>query len=175
MAGANMPGLNMWPLLWNHLSSLLPQLSIARMDPTSQVFCLRWNNHRNNLLAVFDHLLQTEAFCDVTIACDGASVKCHKMILSACSAYFQQLFMENTCDHPIVFLKDIKYEEIRAILDYMYKGEVNVAQDHLPGLLKVAELLKVKGLVEGDGDKLLNSNKNGGRPLVTTSMNEPPT
>ena len=48
---------------------------------------------------------QTEAFCDVTIACDGASVKCHKMILSACSAYFQQLFMENTCDHPIVFLK----------------------------------------------------------------------
>ena len=43
----------------------------------------------------------------MTIACDGASVKCHKMILSACSAYFQQLFMENTCDHPIVFLKVI--------------------------------------------------------------------
>ena len=39
----------------------------------------------------------------------------------------------------------------------------------------MAELLRVKGLVEGDGDKLLNSNKNGGRPLVTTSMNEPPT
>ena len=38
----------------------------------------------------------------------------------------------------------------------------------------MAELLRVKGLVEGDGDKLLNSNKNG-RPLVTTSMNEPPT
>ena len=37
----------------------------------------------------------------------------------------------------------------------------------------MAELLRVKGLVEGDGDKLLNS-KNG-RPLVTTSMNEPPT
>ena len=115
--------------------SLLPQLSIAKMDPMSQVFCLRWNNHRNNLLTVFDQLLQTEAFCDVTLACDNNSIKCHKMILCACSSYFQQLFMENTCEHPIVFLKDIKYEEIRTILDYMYKGEVNVAQEELPGTL----------------------------------------
>ena len=127
------------------------------MDPLSQVFCLRWNNHRNNLLTVLDHLLQTEAFCDVTLACDGASIKAHKMILSACSSYFQHLFMENTCEHPIVFLKDIKYDEIRAILDYMYKGEVNVAQEQLPGLLRVAELLKVKGLVEEDREKIFNS------------------
>ena len=44
------------------------------------------------------------------------------------------------------------------------------------GLLKVAELLRVKGLVEGESDKLLNSHlgKNG-RPLVTTSMTDPPT
>ena len=41
--------------------------------------------------------------------------------------------MENTCEHPIVFLKDIKIQEIKVILDYMYKGEVNVAQEELPG------------------------------------------
>ena len=78
-------------------------------------------------------LPQTEAFCDVTLACENASIKCHKMILSACSTYFQSLFMENTCEHPIVFLKDIKIQEIKVILDYMYKGEVNVAQEELPG------------------------------------------
>ena len=43
--------------------------------------------------------------------------------------------MENTCEHPIVFLKDIKIGEVRAILDYMYKGEVNVAQEELPGTI----------------------------------------
>lgn len=116
------------------ICSLFPQLSINKMDPMSQVFCLRWNNHRNNLLTVFDHLLETEAFCDVTLACEDASIKCHKMILSASSTYFQTLFMENSCDHPIVFLKDIKYAEIKTILDYMYKGEVNVAQEELPGI-----------------------------------------
>ena len=132
------------------------------MDPMSQVFCLRWNNHRNNLLTVFDQLLQTEAFCDVTLACDNNSIKCHKMILSACSSYFQQLFMENTCEHPIVFLKDIKYEEIRTILDYMYKGEVNVAQEELNSFLSIAEELRVKGLTQNKSmaEQCQNQTKN---------------
>jgi len=42
----------------------------------------------------------------------------------------------------------------------MYKGEVNVAQEELPGLLKVAELLRVKGLVEEEREKLISSNFN---------------
>ena len=49
--------------------------------------------------------------------------------------------MENTCEHPIVFLKDIKIQEIKVILDYMYKGEVNVAQEELPGKYNVPQLL----------------------------------
>ena len=118
------------------------------MDP--QLFCLRWNNHQSNLLSVFGQLLQIEAFCDVTLACDGGSIKCHKMVLAACSNYFQKLFMENDCNHPIVFLKDITYVQIRAILDYMYMGEVSVQEEDLNGMLRIAEALKVKGLVEID-------------------------
>ena len=51
--------------------------------------------------------------------------------------------MENTCEHPIVFLKDIKIGEVRAILDYMYKGEVNVAQEELPGMIILTIFIKV--------------------------------
>ena len=125
------------------LFSLLPQLSNAKMDPMSQVFCLKWTNHKNNLETVLDHLHQTEAFCDVTLACNNTSINCHKMILSACSSYFQTLFMENNCEHPIVFLKDIKIGEVIAILDYMYKGEVNVAQEELPGMIILTIFIKV--------------------------------
>lgn len=115
----------------------------------AQQYCLRWNNHRSNLLTVFDELLQNESFTDVTLACDGGSpIKCHRMVLAACSPYFQNLFIDLPCKHPVVVLKDVKYSEIKAILEYMYRGEVNVAQDQLAALLKVAEALKVKGLVE---------------------------
>ncbi|XP_057380066.1 LOW QUALITY PROTEIN: broad-complex core protein isoforms 1/2/3/4/5-like [Daphnia carinata] len=125
----------------------------------SQQYCLRWNNHRSNLLTVFEQLLQTEAFTDVTLAVGGTSIKCHKMVLAACSSYFQSLFLENACPHPIVVFKDIQYAEIRAILEYMYRGEVNVAQEQLPSLLKVAEALRVKGLFEDDS---LNASSSGG-------------
>lgn len=128
------------------------------MTASSQQYCLRWNNHRLNLLTVFDELLQNSAFTDVTIMVDcGQSIKCHKIVLAACSSYFQNLFLtlpNLNGIYPIVVLKDVRYSEIKAILEYMYRGEVNVAQDQLSGLLKVAEVLKVKGLVnENAGNK----------------------
>lgn len=36
-------------------------------------------------------------------------------------------------------------------MDYMYRGEVNISQDHLSALLKAAESLQIKGLSEGRG------------------------
>lgn len=119
------------------------------MSSDPQQLCLRWNSHRTNLLEVFDHLLQNESFTDVTFVCDGGTqIKCHKVVLAACSPYFQNLFTNLPCKHPIVVLKDVKYGEMKAILEYMYRGEVMVLQDELSGLLKVAEALKVKGLTE---------------------------
>ncbi|GLG99621.1 Protein tramtrack, beta isoform [Gryllus bimaculatus] len=74
-----------------------------------QQFCLRWNNYQSsNLTNVFDQLLQSESFVDVTLACDGHSVKAHKMVLSACSPYFQSLFLKTLANISIVILKDIK-------------------------------------------------------------------
>ncbi|XP_052132974.1 uncharacterized protein LOC113202800 [Frankliniella occidentalis] len=122
------------------------------MANAGQQYCLRWNNHRSNLLTVFDQLLQSEAFTDVTLACEGGvSIKCHKMVLAACSAYFAALFSELPCKHPVVVLKDVKYADMKAILEYMYRGEVNVEQQQLTALIRVAETLKVKGLVEENG------------------------
>ncbi|KAG0715434.1 Protein tramtrack, beta isoform [Chionoecetes opilio] len=121
----------------------------ARMGSSSQ-YCLRWNNHRNNLLAAFDQLLHVEAFTDVTLACEeGVTLHAHRLVLAACSSYFQSLFVNaRAANHPIVVLKDVRATDMRALLEYMYRGEVNVEHDDLQGLLRVAESLKIKGLVE---------------------------
>lgn len=123
-------------------------------EPSSsnpQQFCLRWNNYQSNLTSVFDQLLQNESFVDVTLVCDGHSIKAHKIVLSACSPYFQDLFFENPCKHPVIIMLDIKWPVLKAAVDFMYKGEINVCQDQISPLLRVAEMLKIRGLADVNG------------------------
>ncbi|KAL0109220.1 hypothetical protein PUN28_014364 [Cardiocondyla obscurior] len=139
----------------------------------SQRFCLRWNNHQSNLLSVFDQLLHDESFVDVTLAVEGQLLRAHKMVLSACSPYFQALFVGHPDKHPIVILKDVPYVDMRSLLDFMYRGEVSVDQDRLTAFLRVAESLRIKGLTEVNEDKcdlpsitssLLGGNQNAVAP-----------
>lgn len=48
------------------------------------------------------------------------------MVLSSCSTYFDAIFSQHEERNPIVILKDVKYADIKALVEYMYKGEINV-------------------------------------------------
>ncbi|XP_049874597.1 protein jim lovell isoform X2 [Pectinophora gossypiella] len=115
------------------------------MDDDQQ-FCLRWNNHQSTLVSVFDTLLEKGIHVDCTLAAEGQTLKAHKVVLSACSPYFESVLSQQYDKHPIIILKDVKYAELRAMMDYMYRGEVNISQDQLAALLKAAESLQIKGL-----------------------------
>lgn len=56
-----------------------------------QHFCLRWNNYQSSITSAFENLRDDEDFVDVTLACDGKSLKAHRVVLSACSPYFREL------------------------------------------------------------------------------------
>lgn len=107
----------------------------------------------SNMLSLLGSFQQKDMLVDVTISCQGQNIKAHKVILSACSPYFQEIFMENPCQHPIIIINGMKFEDISAILNFMYKGEVNVSHDGLSSFLQAAEALKVKGLAEVCGEK----------------------
>ncbi|XP_043071979.1 protein jim lovell [Drosophila grimshawi] len=117
------------------------------MSASTQEFCVRWNSHLGSIGAAFPQLLAGQRFVDVTLACEGHQVHCHRLVLAACSTYFEAILAENPCKHPVIILpSEIKLWEIQALVDFMYKGEVNVTQAGLGQLLRCAEQLRIRGL-----------------------------
>ncbi|XP_047041277.1 longitudinals lacking protein, isoforms H/M/V-like isoform X2 [Helicoverpa zea] len=126
-----------------------------------QQYSLKWNNHQPNFISMFTTFLNTQSMVDVTLATDGQQLSAHKVVLAACSTYFQSLFVDNPAQHPIVILKDVTFADLRIIVDFMYCGEVNVTEEQLPKVLDTAKHLKIKGLTEmPDSTSLTRSSAN---------------
>ncbi|KAF4527457.1 hypothetical protein B566_EDAN016221, partial [Ephemera danica] len=84
-----------------------------------QHYCLRWHNYQNNMSAVFQQLLRDEAFVDV--------------VLSACSPYLQRILLENECRHPVIVMPhEVGFHELQGVIEFAYRGEVDVAHADLP-------------------------------------------
>eukprot|EP00092_Neocalanus_flemingeri_P019395 GFUD01021009.1.p1 GENE.GFUD01021009.1~~GFUD01021009.1.p1 ORF type:complete len:382 (-),score=106.93 GFUD01021009.1:463-1608(-) len=116
----------------------------------SEKFCLRWNDFETNISVAFRELREEKDFFDVTLACDDSQIQAHKVILSACSPFFRNVLRRNPHQHPLLYLKGVKYKELLSVLNFMYMGEVNVAQEELNSFLAVAEDLRVKGLTQNN-------------------------
>ena len=135
---------------------------------SSEKFCLRWNDFESNISCAFRELREDKDFFDVTLACEEEQMQAHKVILSACSPFFRAVLRKNPHSHPLLYLKGVKYKDMQAVLNFMYHGEVNVAQEDLNSFLSVAEELQVKGLTQGQ------SGKGGGGSRETPSRSAPP-
>lgn len=115
---------------------------------SDQKYNLRWPDYHNSVLSSFRSLKEEEDFIDVTLSCEETQYSAHKVVLSACSPYFRKLLKSNPCSHPIVILRDVREEDLRLLLNFMYQGEVQVDQDRLTGFLRTAETLQIKGLAD---------------------------
>ncbi|KAL4149082.1 hypothetical protein QTP88_003108 [Uroleucon formosanum] len=143
------------------------------MAGDNQHFCLRWNNHQSTLISVFDTLLESGTLVDCTLAAEGQYLKAHKVVLSACSPYLELLLSQHYEKHPIVILKDVKFQELKSMMDYMYRGEVNISQDQLSTFLKAAESLQIKGLTDGGGNEDSTASSAPAKAPVATPVRKP--
>ena len=110
-------------------------------------FNLSWNDFEREISCAIRDLRNSEDFFDVTLACeDEQQIHAHKIIISACSPFFHKILQQNPHQHPLLYLKGMKYSDIQSVLHFMYHGEVSVGQEELESFLAVAEDLKIKGL-----------------------------
>uniref|UniRef100_A0A1A9WBN2 BTB domain-containing protein n=1 Tax=Glossina brevipalpis TaxID=37001 RepID=A0A1A9WBN2_9MUSC len=114
-----------------------------------QQFCLRWHNHQTSLLSTLPVLLDQCQLTDVTISAEGRNLRAHRVVLSACSSFFLEIFRTlDTTNHPVIIIPGASFAAIVALLNFMYSGEVNVYEEQIPTLLSLAETLGIKGLAD---------------------------
>ena len=114
----------------------------------SEKFCLRWNDFESQLSGSFKEIRESKDFFDVTLVSDERQLEAHKVIISACSPFFRDILRRNPHQHPLLYLKGVKHRQLESVLDFVYHGEVNVAQNDLNSFLAVAEELQIKGLTQ---------------------------
>ena len=110
-------------------------------------FCLRWNDFKTNVSSSFNVLRKEEELFDVTLVSDDEHhIAAHKLILSASSEFFKNIFKKANHSNPLIFLSGVTSKELYRIMDYIYQGEVQLLQDDLDSFMEIANKLKIGGL-----------------------------
>merc|ERR1711942_263635 len=129
---------------------LICHLKCSGVMGSNEKFCLRWNDFESNISLAFREIREEKDFFDCTLSCGSRQLQAHKIILSACSPFFRSVLKQNPHQHPLLYLKGVTFTDLPAVLNFMYHGEVNIAQEELNTFLAVAEDLKVKGLTQNN-------------------------
>ena len=106
---------------------------------SSERLCLQWNAFKENVTSAFGRLREDNDFSDVTLVSkDGKQVEAHRIVLASSSPFFMELLRNHKRASPLIFIKGVKYEDLVAIVDFLYVGAANVFQENLDSFLAIA-------------------------------------
>ena len=113
-----------------------------------ELVSLHWDDFKDHVNEAFQNLIGDNDFADVTLACgDGQQIKAHKVILAASSPFFENLLKSNAHPHPLIFMRGVEFDNLQAIVNWLYCGETSVYQENLESFLQVAEEIQITGLM----------------------------
>ena len=119
-------------------------------------FSLKWDDFSTNVTKSFQSLRYENDFFDITlIGDDYKHVTAHKLVLSSCSEYFKNVFSNNKKyfeSKAMICLEGLIHSDLNNVLDFIYEGQVQIYQHDLDRFLRIAERLKLEGLMKQHED-----------------------
>ncbi|XP_078691960.1 kelch-like protein 11 [Branchiostoma floridae x Branchiostoma belcheri] len=104
--------------------------------------------HANTVLCALNEQRIQEKFCDVVLEVEGRHIPAHRNVLAACSPYFDAMFGGNLAESRSsqVTLTEVSPEAVSKVIEYMYKGQVQVDPKHAEELLHASDLFLITEL-----------------------------
>ena len=110
----------------------------------SDMHSLSWKGFSSNMTSCLRDLLNNKNLLDVSLVCEGGQVEAHQLVLSATSSLFSDILTKNRLGREaVIYLHMVRMEDLENIVEFMYRGQVNIPTDRMNKFLQTAELLKV--------------------------------
>ncbi|XP_047984098.1 uncharacterized protein LOC125224708 [Leguminivora glycinivorella] len=136
-------------------------------------YSLHYEDYSEHLMSRFGKLLQMQSLVDMTLMCSSHTLRVHKAVLAASSAYFQEVLQKQNGE-PLIILK-MRFSVLKSLVEFMYCGKTQCLEENLDELVSAAQFLKIKGLskVTKEG---LGINNHSELPVFTPPVviNRPP-
>ena len=117
---------------------------------TEELVSLKYNNFQEHISSSFGSLRSELDFNDVTLVSeDGQHVEAHRVVLASSSIFFRNLFKRIRHPQAFIYMRGMRSEDLVAMVDFMYLGEVSIHQDNVDNFICIAEELKLKGWQKG--------------------------
>ena len=131
--------------------TLVLQFKYSSLMTMEDKVTLSSSDHDSTSTSAFRQLWENQDFVDVTLAtADFKQLKAHKAILASSSQFFREIFLENPHSSPLLFLKDVTFNDLQSILKFIYLGQCEVEKDMFEHFLKIGRALDISGLNEED-------------------------
>ena len=107
---------------------------------------VKWKDFEQNIKYEFSQLRSDVEFADVTLVCeDGRQVLAHKVILASWCQIFMNLLKRNKHPHPLICMRGVSAENMVAIVDLLYLGEMSIDRENFSAVLSLAVELQLNG------------------------------
>ena len=127
---------------------------------SSTFLILQQDDFLSNYAGSFQDLRSSEELFDVTLACEDEVVEGHKVVLSACSPFFRNIFRQTQAQHPFIYLKGVLHKDLLAMMDYIYTGKTEVLAEEVERFCQVGKDMRINGFDDVQDDLNSSATKN---------------
>jgi len=113
--------------------------------------CILVKDHSRVLCEQLQQLRLQTGLVDLDIVCEDHHINVHKVVMAACSKFFKDQLCKQNVQVPVIlrledFGLELKRDAVSYIIEFVYRGEVNIPGERLTEVCQAAHTLGVVGL-----------------------------
>ncbi len=119
----------------------LPRLSTREFEYEER-------EHSKNVFKQLHSLMKKEELCDAVLIAGDKEIKAHRIVLSANSRYFQDMFIGEFSEPenvPVV-IEEVDEDSLTAMVEFAYTSHIKLTESNVYKLFETADILHFQGV-----------------------------